>query len=346
MSGELLFRYFERTRFFVFFAAVFACLLACRWNRTMPSAAHLPPTDLPARSICLILNDRAVEDSRLHDAVAEARSRGFFVDLRPITFAGEALSLGYDAAVEGFGRIVAAGGDGTVNEVLNGICQAGEKFSGAMGVLPFGTANDFASAVHVPLNDPAAALSEIIETPATPIDVARVNHRYYLNVACGGFGAETTTQTPDNMKAQLGRFAYFITGIQRMPSITANPMHIRAPGFEFSGPTFALIAANGRQTGGGIQVAPRAVLDDGKLDLLVVPNVPWSDLMAVIAELMHIGLDFDFEHVEYRQVPWIEAETEHTLQVNVDGEPITGRRFRFEVLPRRLPFFLPRRRPS
>src|SRR5262249_47034522 len=144
-------------------------------------------TPAPRRRLCLLLNARAAADAAVRDAVAEVRRRGHVVEPRALWESGDATAFATDAVARGCDVIVAAGGDGTLNEVVNAV--APKECQTAVAALAFGTANDFARATGLIDLSPLDALLLAAEGPATAIDVGRCNERYFLNVASGGFGA-------------------------------------------------------------------------------------------------------------------------------------------------------------
>ena len=255
---------------------------------------------------------------------------------------GDAEHFAAEATGTGTEVVVAVGGDGTLHEVVNGVL-AGESPSCAVGVVPLGTANDFATACGLPSADPLGALKRIAAGTPRRIDVGRIDGRYFINVASGGFGAEVTAQTPEERKHLLGRAAYLLTGLAHVKNIQPRPVCLVAPGLSWEGTMYALAVGNGRQAGGGFQVCPRARLDDGLLDVLVIPELPRLELFRLLNDLLlRQGLSLPSqEQIIYRQVSSLQVETEADLQFNLDGEPLRGRTFRFGVLPASLPFFLP-----
>jgi diacylglycerol kinase family enzyme len=108
---------------------------------------------------------------------------------------------------------------------------------------------------------------------------------------------------------------------------------------------YVLAVGNGCQAGGGFRVCDRAKLDDGLLDVLIVPELPFDQALATIGNLMTGTQPPDAEHLPYHRVPWLDVEAPDGMRFNLDGEPIEGRSFRFEILPRHLPFVLPAHAP-
>lgn len=293
-------------------------------------------TPSPRRSLYLLLNAAAAADPGVREGVAELRKRGHSVKVRPLWEPGEAVERAAEAAGS-FDVVVAAGGDGTLNEVVNGLAQAG---GAAMAAMAYGTANDFARAVGLLDLPPREALLLAAEGKATPIDVGRCNERLFLNVASGGFGAEVTASTPGELKSFLGGLAYTLTGLFKYLTDEQRHATIRLPTTNWEGPLLLFTVANARLAGGGYVVAPRAKLDDGLLDLQVVSS--FGGEVADYLGQMFADDELDSTHGPGAAASWLEIESPSGLHVNLDGEPLKPTtKYRFSVLPRRLRFVLP-----
>jgi lipid kinase YegS len=238
--------------------------------------------------------------------------------------------------------VVAGGGDGTINEVVAGLTEAGgeARSSPRLAVLPLGTANDLARACTIPL-DPFAAMRLAVSGPTASVDVGQANGRRFVNVATGGFGTQVTVATPNELKRVLGGAAYLLTGLTHFSSIRPERGRLRGPGFEWEGAFLVLAVGNGRQAGGGHRLCPEAFIDDGLLDVRLLPQLPKEELPEALRVLLRDGLDAVRRTLVGARVPWLEIETEEGLQINLDGEPLSGTRFRFEILPQRLQMTLP-----
>lgn len=296
---------------------------------------------MPPRSIEIIAHAKAAVDAALIAAIEAIRRRGHAVTLNVTAAVGDAERLAAEAAAGGPDAVVAAGGDGTLNEVLHGIVKAGLPARCGLGIIPGGTANDFAAGCAIPA-DPLDALELIVNADPVPIDIGRLGERVFLNVASGGFGTEVTTATPPELKQLLGGAAYLLTGLFSWDSVTAKPVRLRGPGLKWSGNVYVLAVGNGRQAGGGFRLCERAKLDDGLLDVFVLPDVPFLEMLGLLGELMTAAVAPDADSpLQYHQVPWLEVEAPDGMQFNLDGEPLCGDSFRFDVLPRQLPVFLP-----
>jgi lipid kinase YegS len=238
--------------------------------------------------------------------------------------------------------VIAGGGDGTVNEVAVGLADAvpGGNPLPSLAILPLGTANDLARACKIPL-DPFAALQLAVTGRTAEVDLGRANQRWFVNVATGGFGAQVTVATPNALKKILGAAAYLVTGLTHFTSIRPAQARFRGPGFQREGAFWVLAVGNGRQAGGGHQLCPEAMLNDGLLDLHFLPQLPNDEIAEDLSALVREGTDAVRRKVVSARIPWLEIDADEPLQINLDGEPIADTRFRFEAVPRRLGLKLP-----
>jgi len=292
------------------------------------------------RSIQLILNGKSAGRADVRAAVHAIRAKGHPVSVQVTWEAGDAARFACDAAQQNVDVVVAGGGDGTVNEVVSALCQVDPVSLTALGVLPLGTANDFAHGCGIPCDDPAAALQLCATGTARNIDVGVCNGRHFVNVASGGFGAEVTATTPPKMKQALGGAAYSLMGLITALKLTPYRGTLSSPAGTFAGEMLLLAVCNGRQAGGGYVVGPQARLDDGLLDVLVVPNVSVDAWGQVLHDLLNLDQQ-PGERVQYWQVPSLEITAERPLYINLDGEPLLDSHFQFQVLPKRLSAILP-----
>src|SRR6188768_1243847 len=169
---------------------------------------------MPSPHWRLILNGKSAGDEALRDAVSQLRERGIALDVRVTWEAGDAERYVAEAIADGVQTLIAAGGDGTLSEVAASLAhrdQEAERLP-ALGLVPLGTANDFANAAGIPL-EPLPALEMIAETPAVPLDLIRLSDdhgqvHWCANLASGGFGTQVTVETDEGLKKMLGGLAY------------------------------------------------------------------------------------------------------------------------------------------
>src|SRR5688572_22996224 len=182
----------------------------------------------PTKNIALILHGARAEHPPLRHLVDWVREKGHKVRVRVTWEKGDAELLAREAAATGADVVVAVGGDGTVNEVINGLDGSDVPF----GIVPIGTANDFAKQVGIPM-DADHAMDVILRGHPHRIDTASLNGRRFLNVSTAGVGAEATAETPTEAKQTLGALAYAITGIRKLKDLEPKKARVRGPGFAF-----------------------------------------------------------------------------------------------------------------
>jgi lipid kinase YegS len=291
----------------------------------------------------IILHGKQGANQELRDAVEAVRADGHQVEVRVTWEAGDSALFAAEAATEGIDIVIAGGGDGTVNEVVNGLVQV-EGHASALGVIPLGTANDFARSAGIPLQL-EAALRVAVETESVTVDVGRSGDRAFINVATGGFGTEVTVNTNPKLKRLLGGAAYFITGLGRFSELEPVQVRLRGPDLEWEGKLLVLAVGNARQAGGGHVLCPEAVLDDGLLDVGVLPDVPEDQQSEAISALMTKGMQAVKDAALYWRVPWFEVEAPKGIYINLDGEPTHATHHRFEIDAGRLKLHLPESTP-
>ncbi len=280
----------------------------------------------------------------LRTGIAALREAGHTV--RPhLTFeGGDARRFARESAERGAELVVAAGGDGTINEVVNGLNDwaeaEGRDDLPRLGVIPLGTANDFAGGLHVPA-DPEEALRVAVEGCGFAVDLATLNGRCFLNVSTGGFGAEATDEASDELKRMLGPIAYVLTGVKKFVALHPTRARFTSGGETLHDGDFLVFAVgNARRTGGGVRLTSEAEISDGLLDLCVVEGMSHLEFVRIAPQL-RAGTHVEHPKVVYRQVRSVTVEAEHELSVNADGEPMTARRFEYHMAPRQIMVMAP-----
>lgn len=282
------------------------------------------------RKAMLILHGKQAMNEEVRSAVGGLRERGWTLDVRLTWEAGDAQRWVAQALAAGFRQVVAGGGDGTLRDVAEAMAQA--RSDASLALLPLGTANDFAKAAGIPL-EPAAAL-DLLEQPARPVDLGKVGDQMFLNMATGGFGSQVTANTSEDLKKVLGAAAYLFTGLSRFGELQAASVELQGPDFHWQGELLALGIGNGRQAGGGHVLCPDAWVDDGLLDIGILP-APQEMIGALRDLLAGEGL-----FVRAR-LPWVEIKSSQGVDINLDGEPLQADSLRFEACPAALRLHLP-----
>ena len=297
------------------------------------------------RHLALVLHGKAAGRPEVRAAVEAVRADGHRVDVRVTWEAGDAVRFAKAAAAEGVDTVVAGGGDGSLNEVVSGVVDGSGPPRCSIGLLPLGTANDFAHCCGLPIEDLTAALRLIAQSEPSPMDVATISGRVVVNLASGGFGTRVTVETPPELKKMLGKVSYLLTGATRFNEFGAEQGTLRGPDFQWEGPIVALGVGNGRQAGGGVQICPDALLDDGLLDVAVLPEVPKEQRNEKLGVLVREGMAAVEKEVVRARLPWVEIDAPSGMHINLDGEPIHDTHFRFETRKRWLKFHLPPEAP-
>lgn len=294
----------------------------------------------------LILNGKSACNDDLRNAVGHWRGQGVQLEVRVTWEEGDAERYVAEAIDHGVDVIVAAGGDGTLSAVAETLAHREEPADTlpSLALVPMGTANDFATSAGIP-NDPDDAFALIAQAPARPIDLLRVDadgKRWWCaNLASGGFGTQVTVETDAGLKKMLGGLAYVITGIAKLGRIEPITARLTGPDLKWEGGFIALGIGNGRQAGGGQQLCPQALIDDGLLDVTVVPELD-GEVAATLGQMLTGGKDAALERVATRaQLPWLQIEAPQALTLNLDGEPVQAQRFRIDCVAGRVRMHLP-----
>jgi diacylglycerol kinase (ATP) len=269
---------------------------------------------MPAKHIALIVHGARADREDVRHLINWVRDKGHLVEPLATFEAGEATALAADAAHRGVDVVAAAGGDGTVNEVVNGL----DGFDVPLGIIPLGTANDFAKQVGIPA-DADHAMDVILQRKPRRLDTASLNGRRFLNVSAGGVGAEATAETPAEVKASLGPVAYAISGLRKLADFPAGRARFTGENFAYEGEFLMFAVGLTRSTGGGTMVTPMASAVDGLLDLCIVEGMSRKEFARIALSVRrgeHVGRD----GVHYAQLPSVKIEGMEPMAVNVDGE--------------------------
>ncbi|AMA45450.1 lipid kinase YegS [Pseudomonas alabamensis] len=280
------------------------------------------------RKAMLVLHGKQATNDAVREAVKQMRERGWTLDVRLTWEGGDAERLVQEALAAGYPHIVAGGGDGTLRDVAQAMAGA----SASLALLPLGTANDFAHAAGVPLEPEDALL--LLEQPARTVDLGAAGERIFLNMATGGFGSTVTANTSEDLKKVLGAAAYMLTGLSRFSELQSASVELTGPEFHWQGQLLALGIGNGRQAGGGHELCPEAVIDDGLLDISILPAP--QEVVGALREL----LSGEGLYVRAR-LPWVEIRSSQGVDINLDGEPLQADALRFEARPGALRLHLP-----
>jgi len=271
------------------------------------------------RRLLMIVNPRAGKSKShgpLFDAAAVLSQAGYLISIHITTAPGDATET---ARREGghYDLVVAAGGDGTLNEVVSGLVQL--RRPPLLGYLPQGSTNDFAASLRLS-GDPAEAAAAIARNVPRQLDVGFWNGRSFIYVASFGAFTRTSYTASQAAKNALGHFAYILEGMKDLSTLRPYRLRLTADGEELDGEYLFGAVCNSTSIGGLMKLDPeRVVLDDGLFELLLVPNPKTpSDLQSLVHALMN--QDYDSQDLVFRHVSSIHLETEEDLPWSLDGE--------------------------
>ncbi len=265
--------------------------------------------------------------------------------LRLTRRAGEAESYARDAIRAGSDYVIAAGGDGTLNEVINGIAPPGHMGRICVGIVPLGTANDFARTIGLP-----ASVDDNIDIlrakQTAPIDLVRVRSdckRYFVNVSAGGFSGLVDEKLTPEIKSTWGPLAYLRSAAAALPELRGYHTNIVFDdGERLMIELYNVIVANGQFVAGGLPIAPQADLRDGLLDVILVPSRSPAKMMLLAAEML-LGNHLSSNAVIFRRAKKISVRSRPGMWFNVDGELIGNDPVVFQILPGALEFVISNR---
>jgi diacylglycerol kinase (ATP) len=238
------------------------------------------------------------------------------------------------------GLLVVAGGDGTVNDVINGLGKAGFPEGVTLALLPTGTGNDFAATLAVP-EEAADAEAVIRQGMVRTLDVARVrsggDERFFINVATGGLGAEVSGANYEELKSRWGKLSYLRASLEVAEDFDVKEITLRLDGEERRVRAINMAVGNCRYAGGGWPAAPKANPEDGLLDIVIIEDVGLKEFLALAPAALARSNYLDKEGVFFRRAREVRVETQPPgLEFTVDGEVIGNEPVEFVVIPRAL----------
>lgn len=214
--------------------------------------------------------------------------------------------------------LVIAGGDGSIHQSVNGLMKIPLKQRPVLGILPVGTANDLAYALRLRKTIPEACQT-IVQGSTFEIDLGMVNNRYFVNVFSAGLLTDVSPKVDVRVKNRLGQLAYYLKGIETLPSFKPFKVEFEHEGKLFSEEALLVLAMNGLSAGGLRKLVPSAALTDGKLDFLIVRQTGWPETMRMLLQLVGGG-KVGSERIEQFQATELKIVTERPVSSDLDGE--------------------------
>jgi diacylglycerol kinase (ATP) len=290
----------------------------------------------------LILNPAAGADQAVvHAQTLNERLRDRFGPIEVVltAAAGDAEAAARRALQDGCDVLFVGGGDGTLNEALNGVAGVRDGLATVtFGVIPLGTGNDFAQALGLPLTIDGA-IDRLLDNRRIRVDVGWVNGRAFVNVSGGGFIAQVSDSVTPAMKSIAGRLAYLVGGAQALLEFDPVRMTLVAEpgGIRLGSGIYAFAACNARMIGGGRLIAPHAVIDDGLLDLCVIDAMPALEFVGLLRRVSsgeHVG----DPRVRYFRASHATLQFDRPIPINTDGEVLETDTCEYQVSPKAATF--------
>ncbi|TCD46560.1 YegS/Rv2252/BmrU family lipid kinase [Streptococcus sp. X16XC17] len=233
------------------------------------------------------------------------------------------------AAKTGFDLVIAAGGDGTINEVVNGIAPLPHRPK--MAIIPTGTTNDYARALKVPRGNPIEAAKMIGKNQTVLMDIGhaktikhdQAHESYFINIAAAGTLTELTYSVPSQLKTMFGYLAYVVKGAELLPRVQFTPVRVQHDGGVFEGKVSMIFVALTNSIGGFEQIVPDAKLDDGQFTLLMVKTGNLFEILHLIRQVLDGGKHINSPKIEYIKTRSLKIKSlisQNRLLLNLDGE--------------------------
>ncbi len=214
-----------------------------------------------------------------------------------------------------YSYILVAGGDGTVDSVLNAMMKKGIKLP--IAILPVGTANDFGKFIEMPQNV-TEACKRIVKSKPQPVDIGKINNKYFINVASTGLFTDISQKTDVHLKNAIGKLAYYIKGLEELPNFRKLKVNITSKEYNYDGEMYLLLLFNGK-TAGNLNLATKADIQDGMLDLILFKAVPVIELLPLFLKVLR-GDHLDSEKVVYFKTNDVLIECDEDIVTDIDGE--------------------------
>src|SRR5512135_139055 len=298
---------------------------------------------MPTSSIFVIVNPASGSGRtgmRWSGWEAHFRAEGSLFDVAFTTEPGHASQLARAAALNGYAKIIAVGGDGTLNEVLNGLVENDRAVGTVqLGVLPVGTGSDFARALGIP-KDPRKAWQHLMNGSATPLDVGRIDTRrgnktvtiYFANVAGLGFDGEVADRVNRAGRKGVGTIPYLTTMLGALLSYKNKLVKVTVDDRTIEGRMNSVVVCNARYFGGGMRIAPHAEWTDGQFDVILLGNLSKLEVLANTPRIYQ-GTHLLHHKVKFLRGRSVKVETEDLMYLQAEGELLGEAPTTFTILP-------------
>ena len=226
------------------------------------------------------------------------------------------ISEAFNELDDSYKYILIAGGDGTVDTVVNYMKQQGIDLP--IAIIPVGTANDFAKFIGMP-EDVEAVCEQVIKSEVRKLDVGKINNKYFINVASMGLFTDVSQKIDINLKNTMGKLAYYVKGLEQLPNFRKLKIKVTSKNAVFDGDMYLMLVFNG-QTAGNLKFAYKAELDDGMLDVIIIKAGMIIDMLALFISMLRGEHLEDENNIVYFKADKIQIECHEGIVTDIDGE--------------------------
>lgn len=269
------------------------------------------------RKVKFIYNPFSGENAILSDidtVIRTHQKKGYIVVPHRISFDIE-LERAFDDIDASYEYIIVAGGDGTVDTVVNTMKSLDIHLP--LAILPVGTANDFAKFIGMSPNVEEAC-EQILNSTPKPVDIGRINDKYFINVASTGLFTDVSQKTDVNLKNTIGKLAYYIKGLEQLPNFRRLKIEVDSEEFSYHGDMYLMLVFNG-QTAGNFKLAYNSSVSDGMLDVIIIKAVMIRELIPLFIRILK-GEHLDDPNVLYFKTNRLHIESKEDIVTDIDGE--------------------------
>ncbi|MBO8136738.1 MAG: YegS/Rv2252/BmrU family lipid kinase [Desulfotomaculum sp.] len=232
-----------------------------------------------------------------------------------------------------------SGGDGSLSRAVNRLLHA--KADLPVGIIPSGTANDFATALGLE-RQPGTAVRRLLAGDVINVDVGQINEQYFVNVASAGVLTTISQEVNNAIKSRLGVTGYYLKGLEHVWQASPIAVNIQGEGFEIEEEVMLFLVLNSTTAGSIRNVAPNASITDGKLDVVILKKCSPAQLVPLLLRAYEgRGAHLNHPLVEYHQTKWVKVTSNDSIKTDIDGEPGPGLPLNIEVMPGRLKLMVP-----
>jgi len=228
---------------------------------------------------------------------------------------GKDLAEALDIIDETYSYILIAGGDGTVDSLVNAMKH--RNINIPIGILPVGTANDFGKFINMP-SDIQEACKQILDSKPVAVDVGKINDDYFINVASTGLFTDISQKIDGNLKNTIGKLAYYLKGLEELPNFRKLKVKLSSKECDYDGEMYLLLVFNGK-TAGNLNLATEAEITDGKLDVIMFKAIQIMELLPLFIKLLK-GEHLDSDKVVYFKTDDVYIESSEDIVTDIDGE--------------------------